>query len=1336
MKALIGAFVGATLGARRLRSCFTLTAWWSRFWWISIFPFLLSGLLGVLIQPRVAFGQFDEQVAEIWGANEDQANPGVEVKGAELRRRLASGDWGEPDDYMGMARVNWATVPTTMVADHAALAWHHPEPTPHGWQRFEDLVIHSQDDGRDFSPYTLTLPAPAFNQDWAGLNDYDALWVDYRLNPGAAACGLSMSLKGQASPWGGGEAPDTLSWVASYGDGRALAEQAVDVAADRVWVQKDYRYLLSRMLGLEPDEAWRTAQDGDHTVVQRRLHWPVTDGAVLHLELAPGTQVGGINLFLRPDDTLRDGDLVQVAGVAPGPLPGGGYGVSIDLDQVAAQRYPRTQAEAGPKAWLNEVFLFLPGQESVLSQAKPVRRLALLTPAVGVSHEYAATHHTEKSQPNPADKITTNDSVGSIQAVAQGSGAASGSLPPSRLVNLSGLVEDQGQGWQRLMMDLSPLSELGKLSWGGGEIRLKPSTPGAACVLQIGAVQLVALYQAQAPTWIQEVNSWGRAWGGAWPPGMSDMNQVPAVRVLADESLHLMQPLNPTQASTDEVLVRIDQQGKATVSEPRRLSGMPPAWVVDAPPVKTGEEWINASGRVRLRATVGGVDQNDVTAKKELDEKARAPGFVAIKDGRGAVVIGNQISFVLEWALATELPPGTRLLIGHWGSMEQVARVRLRLIGPADESFEQWVTPGQATPVADGAPRRVARAELTFEMAQVPFEVTMGHLTLLIPERMQRRDALTAPFPWQGVQALDMHLADEAVVLDDREGRGRGYWPAGVDKALVEASARIPVQVIERLGLSWELPLDWLIPDGCLLEGEFVFQAGRVTRRFCLSRAAGARDFFANELRLLELPNFGKLERIHWKVHKPIGAAGVMNLQTVLHGRDLFSYWDRLIQQPIAHVADKQVLPDPSAWAEALEAAAERRAFKVELPAWATAALIADQPSLQASETTLIRQPEDPAIKLERITLSPKEPMNWQQWASLVAPLPKPAGSSLWSKLLTPLLVLGLVALVWWLGWWPRMWATTMAILKGVAWRLPRAVIAWLWRWVMRRVAWLNRLVGVLVVPGLVFLSGQAGPGLRGYSLVLAALILAINVFRFWQKSRSASGPLGVPSWTSPEAGMLGLAMLVSLWALGYRGHDPAALWAVLLLPVAIYGYLPALVALTEHLFRHFHAAAWAGLWTLVTLGLYLGGQLRPAAAGSENYFFTFGGMAGLTAAWYLLNSLRGTMVARWPGMAGNVYRSAGSRFFSIALVLLIITALVLAIGLEPLAEQVAVIVYYALVAGTFREVLALRREVADERGANKTAISDGDEEDPAKPTRGSDEPESPEKAIGMVSPS
>ena len=42
-----------------------LTAWWSRFWWISIFPFLLLGLLGVLIQPRVAFGQFDEQVVEI-----------------------------------------------------------------------------------------------------------------------------------------------------------------------------------------------------------------------------------------------------------------------------------------------------------------------------------------------------------------------------------------------------------------------------------------------------------------------------------------------------------------------------------------------------------------------------------------------------------------------------------------------------------------------------------------------------------------------------------------------------------------------------------------------------------------------------------------------------------------------------------------------------------------------------------------------------------------------------------------------------------------------------------------------------------------------------------------------------------------------------------------------------------------------------------------------------------------------------------------------------------------------------------------------------------------------
>jgi Flp pilus assembly protein TadB len=110
----------------------------------------------------------------------------------------------------------------------------------------------------------------------------------------------------------------------------------------------------------------------------------------------------------------------------------------------------------------------------------------------------------------------------------------------------------------------------------------------------------------------------------------------------------------------------------------------------------------------------------------------------------------------------------------------------------------------------------------------------------------------------------------------------------------------------------------------------------------------------------------------------------------------------------------------------------------------------------------------------------------------------------------------------------------------------------------------------------------------------------------------------------------------------------------------------------------------------VVGVGLY-GTGLAVTASG-ENYGFTFGGLAMVLVIWHLSRMLKNRFSERFPKAAEYIYRSRGTPFFACAIALLVATALLLVIKLEPVAEQVAVIVYYLLVVGVVGELVSLRK--------------------------------------------
>ena len=117
----------------------------------------------------------------------------------------------------------------------------------------------------------------------------------------------------------------------------------------------------------------------------------------------------------------------------------------------------------------------------------------------------------------------------------------------------------------------------------------------------------------------------------------------------------------------------------------------------------------------------------------------------------------------------------------------------------------------------------------------------------------------------------------------------------------------------------------------------------------------------------------------------------------------------------------------------------------------------------------------------------------------------------------------------------------------------------------------------------------------------------------------------------------------------------------------------------------------WLLLWFGLSAALYAMGLFWGKTTG-ENYFFTFGGITAVLA--WRAYVLRAQLWLRkhCPGLAETVYAGAGSYYFLGAVILLVIVALLVSVRLEPIAEQFAVIVYYMLVAGVFRELVFLSK--------------------------------------------
>ncbi|MHB9100664.1 MAG: hypothetical protein ACYC2E_04035, partial [Sulfuricella sp.] len=355
------------------------------------------------------------------------------------------------------------------------------------------------------------------------------------------------------------------------------------------------------------------------------------------------------------------------------------------------------------------------------------------------------------------------------------------------------------------------------------------------------------------------------------------------------------------------------------------------------------------------------------------------------------------------------------------------------------------------------------------------------------------------------------------------------------------------------------------------------------------------------------------------------------------------------------------------------------------------------QIKLASWKTLNIEATPSPYFQVKKFTFESERPLTAKDMSQL---FPSENRPSAWPARLTKLAFLAALGGAAWLLWRRGVWqklgkvlgAGMVGLMKGLG-TLSGRFLLWGAAAVYARRRAVNRAALLAAFPSAWLLAKLGGgvylDGLLGFAAMF-------SVAAIWHEMRWGSRELSLtnsirPAEVTPHEFLVFLLVTcVGLgWAAWAQGKGLSLFTA--LAPLA--GVFYFCLAWWKRILSG--ARSQSGIFLMlssVAAVLYALGLFQPHAQG-ENYFFTFGGIVAVFSWRAFMRYARESIFCARPAWAKIIYGGRGSIYFFGALIFLVITAGFLMFNLAPVAEQVAVIVYYFLVAGTILEILALRRD-------------------------------------------
>lgn len=1151
----------------------------------------------------------------------------------------------DPKEFSAKAQLDWLTQQRPIVDDAQSFIFPASFPqTQQGWTGMDGQYIWRAQSAR-YAPLSLSLTAVDAEQpfQWA---DYDEFWVDYTPILGIEPCVPQLKLQGHVQPYNKKYPTKTVGWRTSKAGGKVLL--ALN-ASNTTLKMKDYSYLLGRIFGLVPDEDWRFVQD-----YKKQQLAPESDGRIAQDQKITVIQ-RRMHLKL---DSVRFLDIALANGV-------GAERVNLMVS--------RKDSHGGGE--LVE-FAGLP-PNSILPDGRSGVRLDL----GGALARHFSRDEQENTKERGANSLYLQEVIlflpGDVQSVV--------ATKPVRSIELQEQAVDDGYEQnvqpltsqalrvntfqQRMSVDIRKLRTSGHVGMTQASLSLLPSRGAASCALHINGVRAVRIHDDKVPVFASNLEEWVRNRGGPFARMLPKQGQVEQPGIVNFLPLSTLSLTESEKMPIRQYLPDSHRDNQSKLN-PISTNGPVPAFRLLSSDGKTFD-----LGMTRLISNSGAA----------LAFQGAMP--VVSHEGEWLVLSGYSDSLEIAWPLSVKFPENFWFYFGMAGGADQIGYLMLTAEFANGQQASYPVAPNQPIRI-DTAGRQTTALKLSIVPIAKPFRLELRDLAVFSPKVVNYGEARIISLPTAiGAKPKPSPMEGSVGLVD--MGPGKAVGLLGNEPVRFLTLLDKPLDWVRGLRLDFRLPLGSVDEGQCPLMLQLNWAKGQTRRQICTANMEGSIFVPLANLLGAEMQgrNLGALESIEWMVASSGSSAREMqktfSLSFVVEGWAMASAMDQLGLSPLFQAGRDDMYADISKVENARIGAYSKR-FWLPLEAGGLGKMAA-----MDGEILPVRHP---LITLNKIVAEPRQPISRARWEALFAS-PLSGAPPRWPKWLAWVSGILLAWATWKKGLWSpgglgRVFLGTGGILIG----LTRITIRRLGTMLWRLLPWLNLLVGILaLVPGL-WLSGYLGASFQGGMLLIGLVLVLWGAYSHWRKNSSHR-------WQEGGGVVLTLSIGCAVWSLGHFGLQLNATWGLLPLMGALYVLLPQLYCCAQgsrHLLALF---AWATL-VLVLYGMGLTMQLKSG----ENYFFTFGGMAAVLLLREAILVIKPRFRRSFPHIANHVYGGAGNLYFSSALALLVILAVMLSLKLGQIAEQLAVVVYYCLVVGTVLEIVALRH-ANDEQTGDKSQM-------------------------------
>jgi len=900
-------------------------------------------------------------------------------------------------------------------------------------------------------------------------------------------------------------------------------------------------------------------------------------------------------------------------------------------------------------------------RSGLLADGEPGVRIDLADALLRLGLRNATMREIVVFVPGDARSVVQSGALRHV-AVLGPDGGPSGDAAVS--IVLHGRSVDESAGRERIRVDLRPLERAAAWRARSASLRLVPPAGASACAVAIDRVRAVSAFVGSIPAYVVKLDEWARKSGSPLAfdmqrgmvesPGFVGYLPFSALTAHAETRLERGGARAENRTQADLASPERETPGSATSESP-----------ANAEPPSAQAARDTSSPTIRTLVSAGGAT---LTAAGEMPH--------AVLDHRRLRLEGRSDALVLSWPVEARVAKSAWFRLGVPVGADRIAALELTAQLADGRKIVARIAPNQPYEMRTGA-AEIRNVTLRIVPSTRPFVLELDYLAILDPATLPVGSALTIPMPAHELLTPQPAIRSGAdSVLDAGAGRLRGLL--ATDPPVFSTALEPAIDEPEGLRLEYRLPAGYLGEDHCPLTLTFDWERGTTTHAVCFNQPEGS--LFMPTADFLEMPgparSMGALKSVEWRLrapHEPAPGA-TFALDFAFEGWTMQSTADRLRLSPLLFAGRRPLYARP-ADIDALVSTDFTRAW-VTLPDTAMQAVMRGQD---------LRPAEHRLFTVDRVVADPRKPLSIGEWVAATT-IPTAPPESRWPKWA---ILVAIVALSW-LAWrrgvsWPgrlsrATWCALLALRDASARPGPARLL---------RGAYLA--FAIPIVAAAAWLAGRAEwtfpawMALTAIALITRGMDLQLRGARgeertFRRICRTAA--IGIVTWA-----------VAVVWSLGRSGLSADLAWTVWPLLASAYVGLPVLPALAAAAVERHARAVELAAWTLGALLLYAGGAVIPQGA-DENYLFTFGGLCAVFALRALLRVFEPAARRYRPRVAERIYGTAGGVYFSAGLLALAVTAVLLAVGQATSAEQLAVIVYFALALGVLRELWSRRAGV------------------------------------------